>query len=259
MTLPILPLLVAYFVFDEPLGRWRSTSTGRFVSQATVMGEVNKVLDVSAQTMNGYADQLRAGEIGLDEFRILMEQQIRINQTASAAAARGGWDRMSKSDWGWVGSQVKRQYQYLDGFIRDLATGKMKLNGRVNVRAKLYAEAGRGTYEEMRRRMMKVRGKTLERRILGQAEHCNGCIAEAARGWQPIGTLSPYRFAGMHDSLLLSLHLQVSMTDKEFWILVRQALLLFVDAIERRYGLRRTAELRKAERIACIDGTIVLE
>ena len=49
------------------------------------------------------------------------------------------------------------------------------------------------------------------------------------------------------------------MSDREFWILVRQALLLFVDAIERRYGLRRTAELRKAERTACIDGTIVLE
>lgn len=38
------------------------------------------------------------------------------------------------------------------------------------------------------------------------------------------------------------------MDDKQFWLLVRQALLLFVDAIERRYGLKRTAELRKLER-----------
>ena len=27
------------------------------------------------------------------------------------------------------------------------------------------------------------------------------------------------------------------MTDREFWMLVRQALLAFVDAIERRWGL----------------------
>jgi hypothetical protein len=27
------------------------------------------------------------------------------------------------------------------------------------------------------------------------------------------------------------------MTDREFWIAIRQALLAFVDAIERRYGL----------------------
>ena len=120
-----------------------------------------------------------------------MEQQIRTTHAATAAAAKGGWDRMSKSDWGWVGSQVKKQYQYLDKFIRDVESGKMKLNGMVNVRAKMYAYAGRGTYEEMRGRMMKVRGKKEERRVLGVAEHCNGCIAEAARGWQPIGTLAP--------------------------------------------------------------------
>ena len=37
------------------------------------------------------------------------------------------------------------------------------------------------------------------------------------------------------------------MSDREFWELVRQALLMAVDAIERRYlpGAARTAELRK--------------
>jgi len=38
------------------------------------------------------------------------------------------------------------------------------------------------------------------------------------------------------------------MTDAEFWLLVRQALLLFVDAIERRYAMKRTAELRREAR-----------
>lgn len=37
------------------------------------------------------------------------------------------------------------------------------------------------------------------------------------------------------------------MTEREFWLLVRQALLLFVDAIERRYNIApRTAEMRKS-------------
>jgi hypothetical protein len=35
------------------------------------------------------------------------------------------------------------------------------------------------------------------------------------------------------------------MSEREFWLIVRQALLLFVDAIERRYALPRTSELRK--------------
>lgn len=40
------------------------------------------------------------------------------------------------------------------------------------------------------------------------------------------------------------------MTDAEFWLIVRQALLLFVDAIERKLGIQRTAELRKQGKIA---------
>jgi len=35
------------------------------------------------------------------------------------------------------------------------------------------------------------------------------------------------------------------MQDREFWLLFRQALLLMVDAIERRLEIPRTAELRK--------------
>jgi len=37
------------------------------------------------------------------------------------------------------------------------------------------------------------------------------------------------------------------MTDREFWQLIRQALLMAVDALERRYlpDLQRTAELRR--------------
>jgi hypothetical protein len=35
------------------------------------------------------------------------------------------------------------------------------------------------------------------------------------------------------------------MSDREFWIIVRQALLLFVDAIEQKYSLPRTSEMRQ--------------
>ena len=37
------------------------------------------------------------------------------------------------------------------------------------------------------------------------------------------------------------------MTDREFWLLFRQALLMMVDAIERRYCIKRTAELRREQ------------
>jgi hypothetical protein len=36
------------------------------------------------------------------------------------------------------------------------------------------------------------------------------------------------------------------MTEREFWLAIRSALLMFIDAIERKYGLERTSEIRKA-------------
>jgi hypothetical protein len=36
----------------------------------------------------------------------------------------------------------------------------------------------------------------------------------------------------------------MQLTDKELWLLIRRALLLIVDAIERRWGLAKTSDLR---------------
>ena len=55
---------VSGFAWDERSARWRNLSSGRFVSRSTVMGEVNSVLDVSAQSMNAYADQFGQGRSG---------------------------------------------------------------------------------------------------------------------------------------------------------------------------------------------------
>jgi hypothetical protein len=43
----------------------------------------------------------------------------------------------------------------------------------------------------------------------------------------------------------------MSLEDREFWMCVRQALLMLLDALERKLGIApRTAELRKTERRA---------
>lgn len=66
--------------------------------------------------------------------------------------------------------------------------------GRLVARAKLYAQAARGTYEAVRGRAAQLVGYTEERRVLAAAEHCArsagtpGCPELAGR-WAPIGTL----------------------------------------------------------------------
>jgi hypothetical protein len=183
--------LTPEYGWNEKAARYTDLSTGRFVPRQAVMRELDKVIEYSQARIEDLSGRMVSGELSLPEWQAAMEREIKTVHTAAGAAARGGWAQMSKSDWGFVGSQVKKQYRYFDNFVSDLNSGQMPLNKRVIVRAGLYGQAARGTFEEMRRRMAKVRGKAQERRRLGPAEHCAGCVEQAGRNWQPIGTLPP--------------------------------------------------------------------
>lgn len=64
-------------------------------------------------------------------------------------------------------------------------------DGRFVNRAKMYAQAGRHTYEETRRSDMMTAGMTEARSIRHSGDSCYGCKTQAAIGWQPILQLVP--------------------------------------------------------------------
>lgn len=182
--------LTPEYVWDERTGKYASASTGRFVKFSRVRDSLDQVALRSQANMRGLSEQLLSGNMSLAEWQARMAQEIKTLHTASAAAANGGWAQMSKSDWGSAGAKIKRQYQYLQNFANEIASGKQPLNGRLLVRSDLYGKAGRGTYEDMRRRYQEQSNlMDEERRVLGEAEHCPDCLDYAGEGWQPIGSL----------------------------------------------------------------------
>jgi len=168
--------------------RYIDTSTGRFVSRVVVARELERVITASEVQIMEVSMSYLNGEITLSEWQILMERSIKSIHTSSAALAIGGWNQMDYSDWGRTGSMIKKQYWWLDNFANDVHIGKQRLGSFLR-RAQLYAQAGRGTYEEMRRVLAEHHGFIEERRLLAPAEHCNTCVLEAEKDWQPIGTL----------------------------------------------------------------------
>lgn len=170
-------------------GRYRDNVTGRFVSQLRVRADMDSYIDNSKRGIDALANQLRNREISLAEWQTSMRQEIKAMHLNGSMAAHGGRAQMTQADWGRAGQQIRQQYQYLDSFAADIASGKVKLDGRINVRAGMYAESARGTNEQENRRMAATAGLTQERRILHAAESCVDCLDYASRGWQPIGTL----------------------------------------------------------------------
>lgn len=192
MTLPSIStsIMTSEFGWNETAGRYVDLSTGRFVRFSDVRDALDVVMDASAIRMNNITQQLVDGNVSLAEWQSGMMEQIKIAHTAAGASARGGWAQMSQADWGATGRMIRSQYEKLQGFAEQIADGTQLLNGHALMRADLYADAPRGTFEEMRRRYERLsNGMQFERRILGEADHCDDCLDAADEGWQPIGTL----------------------------------------------------------------------
>lgn len=139
------------------------------------------------------ADQLRARQLSLTEWERRMRVEVKSIHLYSAMAAKGGRAQLTAQDFGRIGAAVKRQYRYLSRFANEIATGQQPLDGRAVRRSKMYAQAGRGSYEATRERLLASKGFDLERNVLNPAaEHCvgdNSCDEQTKLGWVKRGTL----------------------------------------------------------------------
>lgn len=188
--MPVNPLLPMY-EWSEKAGRYVNVSTRKFVKFSDVRDALDVAAERSQANMGGLSTQLQNGEISLEQWRSGMRREIKTLHTASAMSAKGGPAQMTQADWGAVGRITRFQYDKLNKFASEIESGKQPLNGRFLRRVGLYAQAGRGTFEQMRRRDMLKRGWEEERRVLGRADHCAGCLEQAGMGWQPPGKLAP--------------------------------------------------------------------
>jgi hypothetical protein len=162
---------------------------GRFVARKDVRAAIDVALEVEKGRALLLSQELRNGTISLTTWRSEMRAMIKNVHLYDAAIAKGGFAQMTPADYGRVGQIVREQYGFLERFAGQLARGEQALDGRFTERAKMYAEAGRKTYHQTERAVMRAAGFTREWNILHPADHCAGCLAATAMGKVPIGTL----------------------------------------------------------------------
>ena len=179
------------FVWDERARRYRNANTGRFVPWGLIRGELENVVKATTADMKAISQSLQAGAISLADWQLEMMTLIKTTHSATAMMASGGWQQMTQATWGRVGAVVKREYQFLREFAKAVFSGQQKLDGTFVRRAILYGQQGRGTYYSLTNVAMAGRGFDQERSILNPADHCDECVAEEAKGWQPIGQMVP--------------------------------------------------------------------
>lgn len=190
------------FLYNAGAGRYVDKTTGRFISRKRIRAALDTAWDNAAKKATVLADQLREGAISLADWELSMRRVVKDANLYGSVAGKGGWAQMSQADFGRAGSEIKKQYKYLNKMSRQIEAGEQLLDGTLRQRAQLYAQAGRHTFHLEERREMGRVGFNEERNVLDPgAVHCDGCVQEQSRGWVKIGDLIPIgeRDCNMND------------------------------------------------------------
>ena len=155
-------------------GRYRDTSTGRFVASSTVRRELDRYLD-NSDPAKALAEALRGRQVSLADWEVAMRRHIKNTHLNAIAMERGGWANLTPVDFGRVGQIVREQYGYLKGFAADIASGKQRLDGTLGVRAKLYSQAARTSLYKSKAANMSG-GVTHQRSIRSARDSCRQCL-----------------------------------------------------------------------------------
>ncbi len=179
------------YTYDPRSRRYRSSTSGQYVTASEIRQAVDVVIDGETVKIRDIAQRLIDGEITLADWQGQVASMLKTLHVAMGVAAVGGFDQASQADYGYMGSLIKKQYQFLGKFAQDIASGKQALDGTLLSRSALYTQSGRTIFEDVVGKTAEDAGCTQERSILGAADHCSDCVDEAAKDWQPIGTLIP--------------------------------------------------------------------
>jgi hypothetical protein len=174
--------------FDPTIGQYRDDATGRPVSDQRVLDTIESFMDYIARNMTTVTERYLSEILTLIGWQEAMRDEVKDSLLIGAIIGVGGLEFMRQRDWMRLNRQIRQQYGYLDNLAWERFNEQVT-DDRMVQRAGMYANAGRMGYYEARTDSLVAYGFSEERRVLNPAEHCFDCIAYAALGWQPIGTL----------------------------------------------------------------------
>ena len=183
-----LPIIASDFWWNFPRGQY-VTPERKPVKNAELDRLREQRIEQTKIELDALSAQLINGKINLETWQLEVAKLLRKLHVEQAILARGGADRMRKEDYLAVGRNLKEEYRYLRKLAQDVADGKLT-EAEFRARVRLYAGRSRRSYSAMRQQNSKDDGYLYMQRFLDRiAVHCTECIALAAKGTQPIGSL----------------------------------------------------------------------
>lgn len=188
-----------FWAWNIKAGRYFDRSTGRFLSQANLEKLQKRHISFLERDIQMVGELLLRGQISLRTWQEATATAMKTLWLHQAVLGKGGLKQMSASDYLAVGRQLRTQYSWLRDFAIDINRGysvsekgqQIPLTeARFRQRLKLYARAGRVSFQTGQQEVAKSQGKYFMWRTLGLTDrHCSECVSYRAAGVRPVGGL----------------------------------------------------------------------
>ena len=180
------------YYWDGKKGQYVSKWNGQPVKNSTVLAHVERFnLDYVQSNIDGLTQRFIDGKIELSEWQTKVALELKQAHVINLQIGKGGQANTTFSDYGRIGSRLRFQYQRLNMFANQIATGipSEMTTGQIKYRASMYAKSVRSSYFAGLTQAKREAGFSEEHRYTTSTEPCDNCVATEQRGWQPIGTL----------------------------------------------------------------------
>jgi hypothetical protein len=172
--------------WNQTAHRYYNTDTGRFLTHARALEFIEQGLAASGSVVDNLAAYVADGLLAPGDWYTLMAREVKGEYIRQYLAGIGGRAQMTQADWGSIGGMLKEQYGHLQGFMEEIAQGKLS-EAQIRARARMYTNSAREAYERAHAKVAGQAGNDQEIWVLSAAEHCEDCLAFAAENWQPLG------------------------------------------------------------------------
>lgn len=162
--------------YDRNQARYRDDNTGKYVSRDRILRLVDEEAARLSTRMQAHARNLTAGNIDLPTFQRRSAEDLKLSHVRMAILGAGGRSQTTAAQYGATGRLLRDQYNYLDGFSRDLAAGKLTKE-QVISRAGLYGASTRSAFHQSEKIARGREGFKLAKRVLDPgSQHCQECL-----------------------------------------------------------------------------------
>lgn len=184
-----MPITVDEYAYSVGRGRYYNLRTGRFVAAREVNGLLHDYLDANMTRLSAFADRVASGQASTQDLQNAMVTYLADSHATMYALGRGGVKQMTSSDFERLSERLEQEYNYLEGFMADIDSGRVS-RGQMQMRLAMYGESVWGSFWLGESAGAEAVGFTEERRIAIDDEGtCGKCEGYAKQGWVDIGTL----------------------------------------------------------------------